>query len=353
MPSRPAPIVAAAAAVLALCPAGARADPAPVRFDWVRGRGADACPSRREVADQVAARLGKSPFVEDAARSIDAYVTRSDQGWRAEIDVRDEHGAPAGVRELTSEAPDCAPIASACVLAIALAIDPDAATRPPPPSPAPSPAPPAPPPPAGEIPPPARPPAPVPPPLPWLQPSPPAVTASPAPPPAGIGGSSVALRAGAGLGLLPGPGVAISLAGAVAVGRSAQITGEAIYLPEARTSDGDFAFGLTALSIGACGTVVRGAWADLGACGALWVGALHAVVYHLEPTNPGDWAWAAASATPRLRIRLASRLHLELATHVIVPFVRRAFTATGRAAPVFQEAPLTAVPLAGLGTTFP
>ena len=133
-PSLPASLLAGGVALICgALAAGARAEPSPVRFGWVRGRGADTCPSRREIADQIAERLGRSPFTEGAARSIDAVVTRSEAGWRAEIYVREQDGAPAGARELTSEAPDCGPLASACVLAIALAIDPEAVTRPPPP----------------------------------------------------------------------------------------------------------------------------------------------------------------------------------------------------------------------------
>ena len=168
-----------------------------------------------------------------------------------------------------------------------------------------------------------------------------------------MGASGIALRAGAGLGLLPGPGAAFSLAAHVAVARSAQITAEALWMPEVGTSDGDFAFGLSALAVGACVDVARGAWADLAACGSIWGGALHAVVYHLTPTQPGSYAWAGAAASPRLRVRLAPRLHLEVGAHLLAPLVRRAFTATGRADPVFQEAPVTVIPLAGLGTSFP
>src|SRR5262245_45543148 len=99
----------------------ARAEPEPVRFAWVRGKGADQCASQQQIVGEVTARLGRSPFAADAARSIDAYVTRSERGFRAEIYVRGRDGALAGSRELVSEAPDCAAIESASVLAVALA----------------------------------------------------------------------------------------------------------------------------------------------------------------------------------------------------------------------------------------
>src|SRR3954465_8909690 len=115
MPSRRARVVGStsllpAMAALVGCTlsaARARAQTEPVRFAWVRGKGADGCASQQQIADQVAARLGRSPFSADAARSIDAYVTRSESGFRAEIYVRGQGGALAGSRELTSEAPDC------------------------------------------------------------------------------------------------------------------------------------------------------------------------------------------------------------------------------------------------------
>jgi hypothetical protein len=333
--------LAATAALLGttLAAASAHAQPEPVRLAWIRGKGADACSSPQQIADQVAARLGTSPFAANAARSIDAYVTRSESGWRAEIYVRGRDGALAGSRELTSEAPDCAPIESASVLAIALAIDPDAGLRPPP---APAPAPP-----------PAAARTPLPAPLPArVPPSPP-----PAPlhrsPAAGLGSSSVALRAGAGVGLLPRPAAGLSLAAHVAIARSAQLTGEVLWMPEVRAADARFAFGLTALALGACVDVVRREQADLAACGSLWGGALHAVVYSLKPTEPGDRAWAGAAASPRLRIRVASGLYIEAGMHVLVPIIRQPFTVTGWKDPVFQQAPVTLLPFAGLGATFP
>ena len=134
----------------------------------------------------------------------------------------------------------------------------------------------------------------------------------------------------------------------------AQVTGEALWLPEARTSDGHFGFGLAAFALGACvDGGADGASADLSGCASFWAGALHAVVYDLTPAAPGDWFWAAAALTPRLRVALAPRLHAELGVHLIVPVTVRPFEVAGWTSPAFQEAPVTGLPFLGLGANFP
>jgi hypothetical protein len=315
--------------------------PDPVRFAWVRADGADACAGADQIAERVTARLGGSPFSSDAARSLEAIVSRREHGFRAGIYVRGPDGALLGTRELTSEAPDCGSIEAASVLAIALAIDPEAMTRSPPAAAPVTPATP-----------PLAPPALAPPALPPL-PAPPLPAALPAPADRGLGHSGAALRGAVGLGLLPGPAPGVGIAAYAALGRVAQLTGEALWLPEARTADGRFGFGLAAFALGACAVVADLRSADLAACGAVWAGALHAVVYDLEPARPGDYAWAAASATPRLRVRLLPRVHAELGAHLLVPLVRRPFVVSGWAEPVFRQAPVTTLLFAGVGVHFP
>jgi hypothetical protein len=131
------------------------------------------------------------------------------------------------------------------------------------------------------------------------------------------------------------------------------VVGGAIWMPEVHASDARFSFGLSAFALGACGEAVRRGPADLALCGALWAGALHAVVSALTPLTPGDRPWVGVEGAPRLRIRLWGRLHAELSIHFIVPLVRPPFTVVGLPAPVFQQAPVTALGLAGLGASFP
>ncbi len=324
----------------ALAATRAAAQPEPVRLAWVRGQGADGCSSQPDIAAQVAVRLGRSPFAVDAARTIDAYVTHDDGGWRAVILVRGRDGSLGGTRELTSAAPDCTAIEAASILAVALAIDPDAGTRPPPPPPSP--------PRVAQPRPASPPPVSVPEPLPAWVPAP--VVEPPAP---ALAVSGATLRAGAGLGLLPRAAAALALAAQAGLAGSVQLTGEALWMPEVRTGDARFGFGLSALALGVCGSVVRRPRVDLAACGALWGGALHAVVYALSPVAPGDHPWAAASLTPRLRIPLVPHLQAELGAQVLVPLIRQPFLVTGVTAPVFQESPVALFAFAGLGASFP
>lgn len=340
---------ASAAVILAglAAAAGARAaGPEPVRFSWVRGEGAEGCADQQRIAEQVSARLGKSPFSADAPRSIEAVVSRAEHGYRAVIFVRGDGAGPVGTREIGSEAVGCGSIEAASVLAIALAIDPDAALRPP--EPTPRPAPPAP------LPAPAAP-LPAPPlPAPFVMaPRPIAPPRTPVAPRDRLGFSGLALRVGAGFGLLPQITPGVALAGHVSLGSRVDLTAEALWMPEARTDDARFAFGLTALSLGACFVPVRADSVDLAACAALWGGALHAVVFDLEPASPGDYPWVAASAAPRLRVRLGPHVHLEAGAHLLFPITRPPFTVSGWKDPVFRQSPLAVLPFVGLGANFP
>ena len=316
------------------------AGPEPVRFSWVRGEGAEGCADQQRIAEQVSARLGKSPFSAEAPRSIEAVVSRAEHGYRAVIFVRGEGAGPVGTRELGSEAVGCASIEAASVLAIALAIDPDGALRAPetPPLPA-LPAPPAPPPPL---------------PAPFVPaPRPIAPPIAPVAPRDRLGASGLALRVGAGFGLLPQITAGVALAGHVSLGARVDLAAEALWMPEARTDDARFSFGLTALSLGACFVPVRADSVDLAACAAIWGGALHAVVFDLQPASPGDYPWVAASAAPRLRVRLGPHVHLEAGAHLLFPITRPPFTVSGWKDPVFRQSPVTGLPFVGLGANFP
>lgn len=369
----------------------------PVRLAWARGEGAGVCAAEKAIAERVTARLGEGAISAGAARSIEAVVQGTEKGFRAVLYVRDATGALTGSRELTSESESCASIEAASVLAIALAIDPDAALRTvtepapgsasPPVSPAPStgspdsrpastgvantgspntgslntgsPG-------QGGVGPGAAGPAGATPPLgatapsgksPSLYPTglvfPPIPRAS-----APVAAAEEAPRAGLsfhggpGFGLLPALTAGLMLGGFLAVGGSFELTAEALWMPEVRTHDRHFAFGLTGLSLGACRSLARGRGFDFGACAAVWGGALHAVVYDLAPEAPGEYGWAAASLTPRLRFQVAPHVHLDLGVLVLVPFVRRRFQVEGTASPVFQQAPVTMLPFVGGGVHF-
>ena len=301
------------------------------RFAWVRAENTGTCPDGPALAREVARRLGRDPFVAADAPSIEASVQRDGARWVARLVVRDADDSPVGVREFTSDAADCAPIAAAITLGVALSIDPEAALRPP--------APPTPPPP-----PPPRPPPP---------PAPRVIRSPEVPWPRRAGAS---LRAVGSLGLLPSvaPGVSLAVEGPI-VGRLRWSVG-LLYLPDSglSTAQGSFAFGLVAAWAAPCLDVWRASRASLTACAGVDVGALRSVVLRGDPSTVGERPWAAAFAGLRVRARLVGPLAGELGVEAVVPFVRDRFFAGGPTRDTaFQQDVAAGLAFAGLGLQFP
>ena len=177
---------------------------------------------------------------------------------------------------------------------------------------------------------------------------------APATPPRRMVASGIGLRAAASLGLVPRAAAGVALAGQVGLAGPVELTGEALFVPQVSTNSTTFAFGLSAVALGACVELVQSPPMDLGACGALWAGAVHAVVMkQYDFMAPGDYAWAAASAMPRLRVALGSRVYAEVGTQLVVPLVRTPFKVNGTTTPVFQQSSVAALPFVGVGVGFP
>src|SRR5204863_7855459 len=108
-------------------------------------------------------------------------------------------------------------------------------------------------------------------------------------------GTIVTLRGGAPAGLVPGIAPTLGLAAELGP-RSSRFRGTAgaLWVPEARTEDGQFAFGLTAGSLGACVLVARlplagrasnrPVFTGLETCAAAYAGAVHAVPFAFTPS---------------------------------------------------------------------
>jgi hypothetical protein len=86
------------------------------------------------MAREVEGWLGRHVLVSpsQADLSIEGRAEHSIESgrWRAVVELRDVHGFVLGMRELTSDASDCASLRDSAALAIALMIDPDAALHP-------------------------------------------------------------------------------------------------------------------------------------------------------------------------------------------------------------------------------
>jgi hypothetical protein len=103
---------------------------------WVRGSGAEDCPSATELQREVDRRVGRAVFDPAAARSIEVAVRRDEpsvagtaSSRRSEIHVRNGDGIIMGQRALSSDEPDCRSLFSSTALAIALLVDPEATER--------------------------------------------------------------------------------------------------------------------------------------------------------------------------------------------------------------------------------
>jgi hypothetical protein len=313
------------------------------RFSWVRGEGAGACPDTRALAARVSERLGRNPFSDAAEQSIEGSVSARDGRFHAELRVRDAGGIARGSRELAANGPDCAELADAVVLAVALTIDPNAALGGPP-----TPAPPAAPP---DVPPVAEPPALERCPEVRCPPSEPCRPV-PCPPRAVPPRAAIVARAVVAAGVLPGMAPGAGVFGEVGGERLRGALGMR-YFPETTTDGGRYGFGLTVGTAGVVLTAKVSEALELAGIAELELGASHAVVYELEPVEPGDQPWVAAAVGPRLGFSGLRALRIELGVSLVVPFVRPTFEVRGAAEPVFQSAPVAVLGYFGLGLGTP
>jgi hypothetical protein len=281
-------------------------------------------------------RLGRSPFDGAARLSIEASVERDGQGLKAVILTRTEPAAEPSKREIRSTAENCRALEAAIALAVALVIDPDAplteietgvapAATPSAPSPA-------------EV--------------------PPAHDRASAPPVAERESArevtaSLALRASLATGLLPtmAPGAEVVMSASPSQWILPNVS--ALLVAEQKTSDGQFAFGLTALGLGVCVQPSRRQFFWMRACASALAGSLHSVVFELQPTRPGQRFWAGGALSPALRLAAFGDAFVELGGELIVPLTRESFTVGGRRDPVFRQQLLAFRGFLGAGLDFP
>ncbi len=336
-------------------PKASRADESDL--SWVRGSGAETCPTAASVRKDVAVRLGRYPFGNDATRTIEASLTREPGRWVARIVVRSASGASVGTRELDSDARECGPLAAAATLVIALLIDPSAklgpseskdtaAPAPPPPlAPNPSTSPPA-----------SLPAADSRPFIPFIAPTsnPPLERSTPSTRDAAGATSLSPASVSAGVlfasGLVPNlaPGIAMSARLRIVPRLSASMS--VWWLPE--SSRGQFAFGLTSVVLGACADLWRNDGAALHACVDALGGAVHASVRGMQSTDPGDRPWFGLSPAARFVQRVVGPFTLEAGLGVVFPVTRYRFVVEGRGDSAFVQSPVALVGSIAVGTQF-
>jgi hypothetical protein len=318
-PPRVAPI--AVAALLAARVAAAQDQPN-AGLAWVRGDGAERCPDGADLAERVAAILGRDPFGAAPAQTVEGTVERHEGRWRARLYVRVAGEAQTASREFTDESSDCAAVTTTVALAVALSIDPAAATRPPPPPPA--------------------------------SPRPRTRPRAPRPVPPRADATAMELRAVATLGLLPGVTPAVALAGEPLVRGRFRLQLSALYAPETRTRafGTTFAFGASAFAAAGCLDLVAWSGGALGGCAGVAVGTVHSVVFDLRPVTPGDRAWVAVLASARLTVRLVRPLYAVVGLDAWALPLRARFRLEREQDVVFEQSAFALTGHVGVGLSF-
>ena len=321
-------------------------------LSFVRGAGAEGCPSRQELEREVSTRLGHSPFESASSRSIEILTERTPEGFRSVVSVLDQDGKLLGRRVLVGEEPSCAPIFSATALAVALLIDPEAAlsrdsraneavgrfdTDE---APAPR-----------AVEPPALPPPPSPPPA----PSPP-IVAPPPPVPAARDDLTVVVGvdAVAAVGLVPetSPGVGIGFHARPA--RPWGFSLDALYVSKGAAESQGRAVDVSVTTFGAALTLSAVETASVGilADAGLSAGVLHASVRQGQALGIGDHPFLAVELGLRAEVKVADGLVLAARMGGIVPLVRRDLSVEDTEESIWQQPAIAGMGSLGAGWAF-
>jgi hypothetical protein len=294
------------------------------QLSWTRTEGAEACASRAQIERRVELQLGRNPFVREAdpgALSFEGVVDRAPNGaFRARLFVADAASLRTP-RELVGDAVSCQSLEDATALSIALAIDPLALTpKVEPVVQAPTPR-------APEV---------------VVRPaSRPERPRSPAHP-EGLGGELEGRATMLG-NVLPRTSFGAGVEGQLKLGSHASLAVGGQVQPEIR--DGDYAFGLSAGTVGGCAGALLGQRIRVEGCGRVLMGGIHAVVYRLEPTEPGQRIWVAAGLGTNVHVQVIGPFGIEGSVFGLGSLVRPRFFVSGTNATVFE------VPALGVGAT--
>jgi hypothetical protein len=335
-----------------LCRAQAARAETGYALSWVRGEGAEQCPSGRDLTREVEARVGRALFDAAAERSVEVQVSRENGSYHSNVYVRAADGQTIGRRALESNEASCAPIFQATVLAVALVIDPEAEPRDDHPKavatfapvassipavpPAPSPA--------------AR--------VAAVTPAPSAVS-SPSPTPTfqapAHALSTLSVRGVLSSALVPGTSPGLALDFSIRPAKDWGFSAGALYLsPTIASRDtGRVQIGLSAATLGATFDAARLDHVRLMLEADAWGGALQTAVLSPTPTAPGPFAFLAFELGARAQTALSRGVFAEIGGGLAVPLLRRGLFVAGAAEPIWREPALAGLGFFGLGASFP
>lgn len=286
-----------------------------VAFSWVRGEGADACPTQPAVMSAVRARINRDAFSATAPTAAEAMVERVEGRWRASLRIRDAEGAVLLRRAFDDASPSCDAVVDAVAVSLSLALTPGDPT-PAPPDPE----------------------------------RPPVLRVTPPQAPLAVPERArLTLGVEASWGALPTPpawGASMRAEALLHPRWSAWIA--ATFEPES-TLDDRYAFGMTRGALGACWRALRVGRVELAACVGASAGAVHAVTFRLAPVDPGNYLWIAAMAEGRALLRVAPHVFVEVNAAAFGVALPNAFTAG--AATVYAQERVAAAVTAALGAS--
>lgn len=297
-------------------------------LSWIRLEGAAGCVATRDLARDVEQRLGRSVFVSasKADVSVEGHIAPQEAGWRAEITIRDAHGALLGTRELVRDSGACSEMREALALIIAVMIDPDAKLIDHP-APAQRPR--------------AEPPQ--------------------EPRPAPVGWRIDAAGSGAGsLGLLPNLGVGATaslIAQPPRVPIALEGSGTFWFDNAAHVATGDITFSLLTLSGGLCPLVFNSNRVRAYGCAAGYIGVIRARSTGFTVPKPDESRiFLAGALEARFSVRLFGPFAVRAGLAMLVPMIRDKFTylnVNTQETVAFQMSPVAAIGDVGLGVVFP
>jgi hypothetical protein len=347
--------VAGALLTPSLCRAQAPRTELRYALSWVRGEGAEQCPSGRDLTREVEARVGRALFDAAAERSVEVQVSRDNGSYHSNVFVRAADGQAIGRRALESNEASCAPIFQATALAVALVIDPDAAppaehpdavaTFAPVASAAPT-AQPAPAPPiatTGAV-------------MPRAAASERAIrpqTLAPAEPTHAL--STLSLRAVLSGSLVPGASPGLALDFSVRPAERWGFSAGALYVSPTTASAGTgrAQIGLSAAALGVTFDAARFDRVRLMLEAGAWGGALQTAVLSPTPTAPGPFPFLALDLGARAQIALSRGVFAEIGGALALPLIDRSLLVAGAAKPIWREPALAGLGFFGLGASFP
>jgi hypothetical protein len=326
-------------------------------LSWVRGEGAEQCPSGQDLTREVEARVGRALFDAAAERSVEVQVSRENGSYHCNVYVRAADGQAIGRRALESNEASCAPIFQAAVLAVALVIDPDAEPRGDHPNAVAAFAPVA----SANASASARPAMPAPAPAATVAAvtSAPSrvMTASPAPtlePPVHAL-STLSVRGVLSSSLVPGASPGLALDFSIRPAQRWGFSAGALYVSPTTASGnpGLVRVGLSAVALGATFDAARLDHVRLMLEAGAWAGALQTAALSPRPVAAGPFPFLALELGARAQVALSRGVFAEIGGALALPLIRRGLVVAGATEPIWREPALAGLGFFGLGASFP